>query len=107
MASFLAIDGYAEMDLPAPSAAVKGAIEAKLSASAEGGLTIKYDLPKCEVDLEVTAKAAAECDVEADSGQHRGEVRGSCEVLGGRGSGVLGDGHAGVRRHGAELRVLG
>ncbi|MBX7080955.1 MAG: hypothetical protein K1X88_17280 [Nannocystaceae bacterium] len=80
MASFLAIDGYAEMDLPALSAAVKGAIQAKLSASVEGSLSIKYDPPKCEADLEVTAKAAAECDVEADPGMIEAKCEGSCEV---------------------------
>lgn len=80
MASFFGIEGYADMDLPALTAAVKGEIEGQLSVAVEGGLTINYDPPKCEADLEVTAKAAAECDVEADPGSIEAKCEGSCEV---------------------------
>lgn len=80
MAASLEIEGAGEMTLPELSAAVKAGIEAKLSAAVDGGLTIKYQPPKCEADLEVSVKAAAECDVEADPGMIEAKCEGSCEV---------------------------
>lgn len=80
MAASLDIEGAGEMDLPTLSAAVKAGIQAKLAASVDGGLTIKYQPPKCEADIEVSVKAAAECDVEADPGMIEAKCEGSCEV---------------------------
>jgi hypothetical protein len=61
-------------------AMVAAGIEAKISANLSGGLTIEFRPPKCEADLEVTAKAAAECDVEADPGSIEAKCEGTCEV---------------------------
>ncbi len=80
MAASLNIEGYAEMDLPTLSAAVRTELDAKFSAAVDGGLTIKFQPAKCEADLEVSAKAAAECDVEAEPGMVEAKCEGSCEV---------------------------
>jgi len=56
------------LEAGAPVADVQAAIEAKISANVSGGLTINYDPPKCEASLEVSAKAAAACDVDVEPG---------------------------------------
>jgi hypothetical protein len=62
------------------AAQVKLAIDAKIQGAVDGGLTIKFQPAKCEADIEVTAKAAAECDVEADAGMIEAKCSGSCQV---------------------------
>ena len=78
MAASLGVD--TSLETPELAAAVRAAIDLKLSAAVDGGLTIKFQPPKCEADIEVTAKAAAECDVEADPGMIEAKCSGSCEV---------------------------
>jgi hypothetical protein len=78
MAAQLGVD--TSLETPELAAQVKAAIDAKISAAVEGGIQIKYQPPKCEADIEVTAKAAAECDVEADPGMIEAKCSGSCEV---------------------------
>jgi hypothetical protein len=80
MAASLGIEGAAELSLADLTAQVRAGIEAKISANVQGSLTIKFEPAKCEADLEVTAKAAAECDVEADPGSIEAKCEGSCEV---------------------------
>jgi hypothetical protein len=78
MAAQLGVD--TSLETPELAAAVKAAIDAKISAAVDGGIQIKFQPPKCEADIEVTAKAAAECDVEADPGMIEAKCSGTCEV---------------------------
>lgn len=80
MAADLGLTGYAELSTADLAAQVKGAIDAKISGAVQGSLTIKFQPAKCEADIEVTAKAAAECDVEADPGMIEAKCEGSCQV---------------------------
>ncbi|MFV8752733.1 hypothetical protein ACNOYE_19465 [Nannocystaceae bacterium ST9] len=67
----------------AGSAAVKTALEAKFSATIEGGLKIDFQPPRCEASIDVAVSAAAECDAEVDPGSATVECQGGCEVEGG------------------------
>lgn len=60
----------------------KGALEAKLSAwvDIDAGIQVKAEPARCEASLDVTAKAAAECDVEAKPGSVEVSCEGSCKV---------------------------
>ncbi len=80
MAASLGIEGAAELSIEDLTAAVKTGIEAKIQANVSGSLKINFQPPRCEADIEVTAKAAAECDVEADPGSIEAKCEGSCEV---------------------------
>ncbi|MEE9384422.1 MAG: hypothetical protein V3V08_13545 [Nannocystaceae bacterium] len=80
MGASLGIEGAAEMDISDLSAEIEAKIKAKIQANVEGSLIVNYDPPKCEANLEVTAKAAAECDVEAKPAEINVQCEGSCEV---------------------------
>jgi hypothetical protein len=80
IAASLQIEGYAEMSLSDLSAAVTAGLEAKFAASIEGGITISFEPPKCEANVELAVEAAAECDVEVDPGMIEAKCMGSCEV---------------------------
>lgn len=80
LAAALEIEGAAEMSMDELSAAVAAALQLKLDGYVEGGLTLSYQPPRCDVNLEVVANAAAECDVEATPGEVKVECSGSCEV---------------------------
>jgi hypothetical protein len=67
----------------ASGADIRAAIETKLMGAVEGGLTIKYQEPRCEASVEVAVAAAAECDASVDPGSASVECSGSCEVQGG------------------------
>jgi hypothetical protein len=58
----------------------KAALDAKLSAWVDGGLTIDAQPPRCEANLDVSVKAAAECDVDAKPGMISASCEGSCKV---------------------------
>ncbi|WP_434422338.1 hypothetical protein [Nannocystis pusilla] len=60
----------------------KAALDAKLSAwiDVDAGLQIKAEPARCEASLDVTAKAAAECDVMAKPGSVEVSCSGACEV---------------------------
>jgi hypothetical protein len=76
----LEIEGYADMTLDELGAAVVGELESKFSTTIDGGLTIRYQEPKCQASVDVAVQAAAECDVEADAGSIEAKCMGSCEV---------------------------
>jgi hypothetical protein len=80
MAKGLGIEGAADLSLDELTSQVRAGIEAKISASVDGSLSIEFQPAKCEADLEVSAKAAAECDVEADPGSIEAKCEGTCEV---------------------------
>lgn len=80
IAASLEIEGYAAMTLDELSAAVAGGLQAKFSTYLEGGLTISYQPPKCEANIELAVEAAAECDVEATPGSIEAKCEGKCEV---------------------------
>lgn len=73
------------LGLPSGSgvAEIRGALEAKLSASVEGGINIEFQPPRCEAKIDVAVSAAAECDAEVDPGSATVECQGGCEVEGG------------------------
>ncbi|WAS92871.1 hypothetical protein [Nannocystis punicea] len=58
----------------------KAAFDAKVSAFIDGGIEIKAEPARCEASLDVTAKAAAECDVMAKPGSVEVSCSGACEV---------------------------
>lgn len=80
IAASLEIEGYADMDLDALTAAVAGGLQAKFDTYLEGGLTINFTPAKCEANIDIAVQAAAECDVEADPGSIEAKCEGKCEV---------------------------
>ena len=64
----------------AGGAELSAAIQAHLDTYISGGLTIEYQPPKCEANIEASVSAAAECDVEADPGSLSVSCSGSCEA---------------------------
>lgn len=64
----------------AAGADIKAAVQAKIQASVEGGLTVQYDPPKCEANIDVAVSAAAECDAEVDPGSVMVKCEGSCKA---------------------------
>ncbi len=68
------------LEAGATGAQIKGALEAKFSATLQGGINIEYAPPRCEASVEVTASAAAQCDATVDPGSVEVSCEGSCEV---------------------------
>lgn len=64
----------------AASAEIKTALEAKIAANVEGGLTVNFQEPRCDVSANVVVEAAAKCDAEVDPGSAMVMCMGSCEV---------------------------
>lgn len=58
----------------------KAALDAKLSGYITGELRVKAEPARCEASLDITAKAAAECDVEATPGSVEVKCEGSCDI---------------------------
>ncbi|RMG98553.1 MAG: hypothetical protein D6705_05615, partial [Deltaproteobacteria bacterium] len=80
LAALLEVDGAADLSTSDLAAQVKAQLEAKIQANVEGSLTLNYEPAKCEASVEVTAKAAAECDVMADPGSVEAKCEGSCQI---------------------------
>jgi hypothetical protein len=59
---------------------ISAALQAKITANLEGGITVKAEPPKCEANIEVVAQATAECDVSVMPGSAKVECSGSCEI---------------------------
>lgn len=68
------------LEAGASGADISAALEAKFSATLQGGIKIEYAPPRCEASVEVTASAAAQCDVDVDPGSVEVSCEGSCEV---------------------------
>lgn len=64
----------------AGGAEIAAAIDAHLDTYISGGLTIEYQPPACEANVEASVSAAAECDVEADPGELSVSCSGSCQA---------------------------
>ena len=64
----------------AGGAEIAAAVNAQFAANLEGGISIEFKPPRCEASFEVTASAAAECDVEVDPGMVSVSCQGSCEA---------------------------
>jgi len=62
----------------AAGADIAGAVNARFDAA--GSVTIDFKPPRCEASVEVSAQAAAECDVMVDPGEVSVACEGSCEV---------------------------
>lgn len=60
----------------------KAALDAKLATwiDVDAGLTIKAEPARCEASLDIAAKAAAECDVDAKPGSIEAKCEGKCTV---------------------------
>jgi hypothetical protein len=60
----------------------KAGLDAKLSAwiDVDAGLTVKAEPARCEANLDVSVKAAAECDVMAKPGMIEAKCEGSCAI---------------------------
>ncbi|KIG18622.1 keratin associated protein [Enhygromyxa salina] len=80
IAASLEIEGYADLSLDDLTAAVTAGLEAKFTTTLEGGISITFEPPKCEANVELAVSAAAECDIEADPGSIEAKCMGSCEV---------------------------
>ncbi len=77
------LDGMAaSLGLPAGAsgAEIKAALEAKIAAHVDGGVTIGYKPAECKASVEVAAKAAAECDAEVESGSVEVSCEGKCTI---------------------------
>lgn len=68
------------MGLGEAAAAVRGAIDARISANVEGSLTIRYQPPRCEANIDVAVQASAECDATVEPGMVTAKCEGTCEV---------------------------
>ncbi|WP_050434852.1 hypothetical protein [Chondromyces crocatus] len=68
------------LEADAPVADVRAALTAKINANVSGGLTVKVQEPRCEASVEVTASAAASCDVNVDPGSVEVTCSGSCTI---------------------------
>ncbi len=80
IAGLLGLDGTAELSTGELAAAVKAGLDAKIAANVQGDLNVRFQPPRCEADLEVTANAAAQCDVNVDPGSVRASCSGRCEI---------------------------
>jgi len=80
LAGLLGAEVDANASIDALAGEVKAALDAKISANVEGSLTVNYQPAKCEASLEVSTKAAAECDVDADPGMASVKCEGTCEI---------------------------
>jgi hypothetical protein len=60
------VEGAADMELDALVTAVKGAVEGRISATAEGGLKVEFQPPKCSANVSVAVEAQASCEAKAD-----------------------------------------
>jgi hypothetical protein len=80
MAASLEIEGAAELSMDELSARISSELQAKFEVYVDGGLTVRFQEPRCQANMEVVAAAAAECDVEAAPGSVEVECAGSCEI---------------------------
>lgn len=64
----------------AAGADVAVAVNTYLEGYLEGGLTLDYQEPRCEVSAKATVEATAKCDVEVDPGSVKAECSGKCEA---------------------------
>lgn len=64
----------------APAADISAAIEAKVAANVEGGLTVNIQEPRCEASVEATASAVAQCEADVDPGSVEVSCEGSCTI---------------------------
>lgn len=64
------------------SADFKAALDAKLAAyiDVDAGLQIDFEPARCEAQLDIAAKAAAECDVDAKPGSVEVKCEGKCDI---------------------------
>lgn len=74
MAATLGLEAGASID------DVKAALQAKISANVSGGISVKFQEPKCSASVEVTAQAAASCDASVDPGSVNVQCEGSCTI---------------------------
>ncbi|EDM75206.1 hypothetical protein PPSIR1_41054 [Plesiocystis pacifica SIR-1] len=80
IAASLEIEGYQELSFDELALAVQGGLQAKFEANLEGGLTISFEPPRCQANVDIAVQAAAECDVDVDPGMIEVQCMGSCEV---------------------------
>jgi hypothetical protein len=76
----LGVQGAAGMSISELNAAIKGQIDGGLGGKIEGGLTLQYSPPKCEVSASASVQAAAKCDASVMGGEAKVECKGSCEA---------------------------
>ncbi len=69
-----------DLDPAAGAAEIRAAIEAKVSAAIEGGLTLNYNPPQCVVTAEAAVAATARCDASVDPGMVNIECQGTCDL---------------------------
>lgn len=62
----------------ASDAELKAALQAKIDANAQGGMTIRYKQPECKASVKATIDATARCDAEFDPGKAEVKCQGSC-----------------------------
>jgi len=80
LAAALGVEGAAELSISDLKTEVMAKLEAKMSASVDGKLTLVLEPPKCEANLDIAVDAAAKCDAEVEPGKVEAKCEGSCEV---------------------------
>lgn len=61
-------------------AAIVAKVEGNFDGNIEGGISIEYEAPKCEVSASASIDAAAKCDATVDPGSVSVECKGTCEA---------------------------
>lgn len=59
---------------------IEGHIEGGFGGKIDGGITIDFEPPRCEVSAEATVQAAARCDAEVNPGSATVECKGGCVI---------------------------
>jgi hypothetical protein len=62
------------------SAAIVAKVEGNFDGNIDGGLTLEYEPPRCEVSAQASIQAAAKCDAMVDPGSVSVECEGTCEA---------------------------
>jgi hypothetical protein len=76
--------GALGLDTSGSAADIAGRIDAHITGGfdgkIDGGITIKFQPPRCEVSAEATLQASARCDVKVDPGKASVECHGGCVI---------------------------
>src|SRR5690606_35967310 len=59
---------------------IEGHIEGGFGGKIDGGITIDFQEPRCEVSAQATLQAAARCDAKVDPGKASVECDGGCVI---------------------------
>ena len=78
MAAAIGVDAGA--DASATASLIVDEINAGFGGKIDGGISIEYEPPQCQVSAQATIEASARCDAEVTPGSASVECKGSCEL---------------------------